>query len=112
MEIYSKAKTRETKQWVSGYYYEQEGKPFILHFNSLAGKQESHEIIGYTLCAYSNFTDMNGDKLYNDDKVLLGQEEYVVVFQQGKFRFFSQYLAIDICDIRTSDCKRIGNIHD
>jgi uncharacterized phage protein (TIGR01671 family) len=64
-DINFKAKTKDGKRWVEGYYFT---KP-ILDKHFIICDESQWEIDKDTLCQYTGLTDKNGNKIWENDVV-------------------------------------------
>lgn len=65
-DILFKAKTKDGKRWVEGYYF---AKP-ILDKHFIICDESQWEIDKDTLCQYTGLTDKNGNKIWENDIVM------------------------------------------
>ena len=85
-EILFKAKTKDGKRWVCGYYF---AKP-ILEKHFIICDEAQWEIDAETLSQYTGLTDRYGNKIWENDIVyipyaLLEDTYCKVVFKYGQF---------------------------
>lgn len=124
-EILFKAKTKDGKRWVQGYYF---AKP-ILEKHYIICDEAQWEIDKDTLCRYTGFTDKNGNKIWENDICQCAYkggitECFVVKFGRnvlGNHKTFGFYASWALTDsYRTDICfwveergaESIGNIFD
>ena len=139
-EILFKAKRKDNGEWVEGAYYKQTewyGDPCAYHY-IITSKDELednmmiyHEISPETLCEYTNLTDKNGKRIWEND-IVKGKFDglYIILWypRNAQFIKFSGYDRAPWTDIESmtrqnlinpllqkdmcSDLKVIGNVID
>ena len=72
-EILCKAKMKDNNIWIEGYYYKSWGGAndtiYNIHFIHSYNMNESYEIDIDTLCQLTHMTDINGNKVWENDIV-------------------------------------------
>lgn len=119
-EIKFRGISKETNEWVYGYYYHRvwlDGKHIIKGGED--GKK--HNVYPETVGQYIGFTDKWYKEIYEGDKVRdKYRNEYEVVFENGRFMCFvclvylnsSPRLLNDLAANTHNDIEVIGTIHD
>lgn len=130
-EILFRAKQIDDGEWVEGYYAMMGKGNLIRHYIvqncALTGLFEDPEDNMYfndveidpeTLCQYTGLTDKNGNRIWENDIVRLGEDEYLLIkwseryagwcLQQNKWMF--EHFFGEAVDEGT--CEVVGNIFD
>lgn len=124
-EILFKAKRKDNCEWVEGYYLPGMKFPaydgvndFIIEKNG-----DYYAICTDTLCQYTELTDKNGKKIWEND-ICDRKEKYpeIVTYNKGDWRLdysyvFGKEIHHDACNLGFYVCERncvevIGNIFD
>ena len=96
-EILFRAKTVDTGEWVKGYVVRRYGTWFVYESkNADTCRQNTHVVDSDTICQYSGETDVNENKIYENDIVMFFDNPYYlakIVF--GEF---------DVIDADTDRC--------
>ena len=74
----------------------------------------SYEIDSTTLSQFTGLTDMNGNKILENDIVLLDDELYVIGWDNNDacFRLYYDGFSESFSNVRGSDCEVYGNMFD
>lgn len=119
--ILFKAKRKDNGKWIEGYYVKVESKHFIIRCGMICGNNdllsmddEYYEIDISTLSQFTGLIDMNGNKIWENDIVLYGDEfwhigwseydAYFTIEQDGFIKNFG--------NIWSRLCEVYGNIFD
>lgn len=111
-EILFKAKRIDTGEWVYGNYAFTDvcgGHHFIFQ-----NKAFEHEVDENTICQYTGLKDKHGNKIWENDIVMLDDEYWVVKWSDND----AQFTIEDDCTIENfgnvwgMDCEVCGNLFD
>ena len=128
-EILFKAKEKTTNKWIEGYYYKSwgcnDGRMYDIHYIHNYDMDESYEIDINTLCQLTNMTDINGDKVWENDVIesLLNRFTLQVVWSDEHHDFLFKNIeggydfmigkVYEFNSLRNSkNIKIVGNIFD
>lgn len=117
MKILYKAISKDTGEWVYGFYLENNNKSFILgkglgYVNS-DGLYGPIEVIPETVCRYIGKEDENDHKLFGGDTVNTFEGDAVIVWKDLGWRLkFDWEDEPQEFETFVSEIKRTGNIHD
>lgn len=72
-EILFKGKRKDNNEWIVGYYFKswscKDGKRYDVHLIHNYELDDAYEIYPDTLCQLTHMTDINGDRLWENDIV-------------------------------------------
>lgn len=121
-EILFKAKRKDNGKWIEGYYqrrYDDFGNIEHLIFYSKSPVVWGYvEIDETTLCQYTGEPDKKGNKLWENDEVLIHAEnlkgKYVCFWDECNFEygFKNEKESFGIAYISSKDVEVIGNVFD
>lgn len=109
-DILFKAKRISDGQWVEGYYVEQYGSTqiYLLDDNSREYEFDCVHVDKTTLCQYTGLTDKKGNKIWENDIVLVDKIDKAVVIFSEKH---SGYILQPIGDFYFDSPMLIHNIN-
>lgn len=88
-ELLSKAKRKDTGEWVEGFYYKtygcRNGKKRDVHFIHTYKEDEHYEIDPSTICLNTGVTDKNGKQIWKNDIVDFMGHKGRISFECGCF---------------------------
>lgn len=112
-DILFKAKHIMLNKWYEGYYI----KIGILHYICIAEEDSSFrfiEIEPSTLCQYTGLKDRNGDKIWENDIVVLpGEDEYFKLWWEAdtaRFVMTSDSFEVDFDNFWSYEIEVVGNV--
>lgn len=122
MEILFKAKRKDTKEWVEGWYCKDTFgrwpvKPCIIPWENAENGYLEHVMVdGDTVCLYTGLNDKKEVKVFENDKIYDPHENriFIVVWDKELARFVLRdengWMNADVA--RLFYCEVIGNIYE
>lgn len=123
-EILFKAKRKDNGEWVEGYLIKSfTGICYIVKlYDHILNILEKYEVDENTLCQFTDLTDKNGNKIWENDIICINDaEECVVRWRFGAFELLYRvcansiyaYVGTDLyINDNTLDIKVLGNTID
>lgn len=133
-EVLFKAKRKDNGEWVEGYYQKQfdlnESEQYFIFWSKSYTVWEYAEIDPDTICQHTGLNDKNGNKIWENDIVLLREEiqgyEWKAMVKFGnpncEYNWGWQLVPIGECDMNKdillwidmeiATCEVIGNVLD
>lgn len=125
-EILFKAKRLDSGEWVegslistednSGFILRSKTKAFIPKGTNTFCSTECYEIDPDTLCQFTGLTDKNGEKIWENDIVVLAGAcgRFVCKWADyiAKFIFENDFSSIDFVCYRGDEIEAVGNVFD
>lgn len=116
-----KAKRLDSREWVCGYFYEENGNTYIIENRqkeSMLNRNVTYEVDPSTVCQFTGLTDCKGKEIFEHDlirfvghkpvaEVIWSVDSYVFL---AKAEYEPLYYLSDVLDI--GKIERVGNKFD
>lgn len=116
-EILFKAKRKDNGEWVEGFLWKKKynsNKIFISCFPDKDDNEEAYVVDSATICQYTGLTDKNGNRIWENDVVMLDDEYWVVKWSDNdaQFTIEGDCTIEHFGNVWGMDCEVCGNSFD
>lgn len=111
-EILFKAKRINNGKWIEGYYFYNPNIDKHFVHNWLSGGLV--EVNKDTICRFTGFNDKNGNKIWENDIVMLGEDLYIITWEEDDAMFALKDVGIieHFGNVDSKWCEVVGNKFD